>query len=165
MRSLTLTVRFHTKGGHERQAHVPTQHASPKADAWISRTDVHQKWPSRLETPSRKRPEATDRLERLAQALTGPWPDFVPPNGFAGEQSSSRCMSGERGYIAATALCSFCPANVPWRGWESRRHESLAAPFSATGLSDSFERFFAVTRSLRVSTSLSCPSVNCLTPA
>src|SRR5262245_8427735 len=136
MRSLTLTVRFHTKGGHERQAHVPTQHASPQADAWISRPDVHEKRPSGSQTAARKRSQTTDGFERITQVLTGPWQDFVPPNGFAGEQNFNRCMSEERGSTAATAPCSSCQTNVRSGGSASRRHGSSAAPSSATGRND-----------------------------
>src|SRR5262249_3363877 len=93
MRSLTLSVRFHTKGGHERQANVSTQHASPQAYAWISSENGDEKRAPGAQTPPRERAEAADRLERITPIRTGPWPDFVPPNAFAGEQSFSRCMS------------------------------------------------------------------------
>jgi ribonuclease P protein component len=78
MRWLTLAVRFHSKGGHERQAHVSTEHASPETDAWISGPDGYEKRPSRPQTPAREGPQTTDGFERVGAALAAPMAGFRP---------------------------------------------------------------------------------------
>ena len=66
MRSLTLRV-LTSKGCHgQGSPNVSAQHAPSQANAWISGEDGDQERQAGVEAPTRQRPEATDRQQRVA---------------------------------------------------------------------------------------------------
>ena len=50
----------------EGEADLPTEYASPQADARLSRANEHEKRPAGAQTPPREGPQAPQRQQRIA---------------------------------------------------------------------------------------------------
>jgi hypothetical protein len=176
---------FGGKGWHEGKADVSAEQAAPEKGTRVSGENELEEWPTGAEEATGEGTQASYCQQRVARhrrvlqrsgprragASPGPWrkgcEGALADERFEGwvVRTFNKFTGRASGFTAAIVRYSSCPTTRGWDALGSRRRRSWAAPSGEIALNDSYERFFAVTRSHQASTSSSYRGGSCSKPA